>query len=119
MVGETIAHYRIAARIGSGGMGEVYRATDTKLQRAVAIKVIPPAFASDPERMARFEREAQVLASLSHGSIAAVYGIEEFHAGKAIGRIPPVVDQPSELKKTSPGRGPRLVNIWNVGRLAR
>lgn len=65
-------------------MGEVYRATDTKLHRDVAIKVIPPAFGSDPERMARFEREAQVLASLSHGSIAAVYGIEEFHGGKAI-----------------------------------
>ena len=72
MIGETLAHYRITQKIGEGGMGEVYRATDSKLHRDVAIKVISASYATDPERMARFEREAHVLASLSHGSIAAV-----------------------------------------------
>src|SRR5579864_9466756 len=73
----TIAHYKISAKLGEGGMGAVYRATDTKLNRDVAIKVLPPAFAEDMARMARFEREAQVLASLNHPNIAAIYGIEQ------------------------------------------
>jgi hypothetical protein len=73
----TIAHYRITSKLGEGGMGAVYRATDTKLGRDVAIKVLPEAFASDPDRMARFTREAQVLASLNHPNIAAIYGIEQ------------------------------------------
>src|SRR5579863_9136441 len=77
MIGQTIAHYRITAKIGAGGMGEVYRATDTKLDREVALKILPPAFASDADRMARFEREAKVLASLNHPNIAAIYGVEE------------------------------------------
>ena len=74
---QSIAHYRITAKLGEGGMGEVYRATDTKLGRDVAIKVIPEAFASDAGRMARFGREAQVLAALNHPNIAAIYGVEE------------------------------------------
>ena len=73
----TIAHYRITTKLGEGGMGEVWRATDTKLSREVAIKLLPDAFAADPERMARFTREAQVLASLNHPNIAAIYGVEE------------------------------------------
>src|ERR1035441_884169 len=73
----TIAHYKITAKLGEGGMGAVYRATDTKLNRDVAIKVLPPAFVEDAGRMARFEREAQVLASLNHPNIAAIYGIEQ------------------------------------------
>jgi eukaryotic-like serine/threonine-protein kinase len=73
----SIAHYRIVSKLGEGGMGAVYRATDTKLNRDVAIKVLPPAFAEDASRMARFEREAQVLASLNHPNIAAIYGIEQ------------------------------------------
>src|SRR5437870_11466691 len=72
-----IGHYRITAKLGEGGMGAVYRATDTKLNRDVAIKVLPPAFAGDAARMQRFEREAQVLASLNHPNIAAIYGIEQ------------------------------------------
>lgn len=72
-----IAHYRISSKIGEGGMGAVYRATDTKLNREVAIKVLPDAFARDPERLARFTREAQVLASLNHPHIAAIYGVED------------------------------------------
>src|ERR1043166_8865928 len=74
---ESIAHYRIVSKLGEGGMGEVYRATDTKLGRDVAIKILPDAFAQDPDRMARFAREAQVLASLNHPGIAAIYGVEE------------------------------------------
>jgi serine/threonine protein kinase len=77
MIGESIAHYRITAKIGAGGMGEVYRARDTKLDRDVAIKVLPAAVARDPERMARFEREAKVLAALNHPNIAAIYGLED------------------------------------------
>ena len=63
---QTIAHYRITAKLGEGGMGEVWRATDTKLDRDVAIKILPAAFAADAGRMARFEREAKILASLNH-----------------------------------------------------
>jgi serine/threonine-protein kinase len=73
----SIAHYRITAKLGEGGMGEVWRATDTKLNREVAIKILPDAFAQDPDRLARFTREAQVLASLNHPNIAAIYGVEE------------------------------------------
>src|SRR5713101_5407018 len=73
----TIAHYKINSKLGEGGMGAVYRATDTKLGRDVAIKVLPDSFAADPDRMARFTREAQVLASLNHPNIAAIYGVEE------------------------------------------
>src|ERR1051326_1752073 len=74
---ESIAHYRIIAKLGQGGMGEVYRATDTKLNRDVAIKILPDAFAQDGDRMARFTREAQVLAALNHPNIAVIYGVEE------------------------------------------
>ena len=72
-----IAHYKITAKLGEGGMGAVYRAIDTKLAREVAIKVLPPAFADDTLRMQRFEREAQVLASLNHPNVAAIYGVEQ------------------------------------------
>jgi Tol biopolymer transport system component len=81
MIGQTLAHYRITAAIGAGGMGEVYRATDTKLGRDVAIKVLPAELAGDPERLARFEREAKLLASLNHPNIAHVYGFESATLG--------------------------------------
>ncbi len=77
LVGRTLAHYRISAVIGAGGMGEVYRARDTKLDREVALKVLPAEFAADAERMGRFEREAKVLASLNHPNIASIYGLED------------------------------------------
>ena len=67
----------VTAQIGEGGMGQVYRATDTRLKRQVAIKILPPSLAADPDRLARFQREAEVLASLNHPNIAAVYGLEE------------------------------------------
>ncbi len=73
----SIAHYRIVSKLGEGGMGAVYRATDTRLNRDVAIKVLPEAFVSDAARVARFEREAQLLASINHPNIAAIYGIED------------------------------------------
>src|ERR1700746_2691224 len=75
--GDKVGPYEILAPIGAGGMGEVYRARDTKLKRDVALKVLPEAFALDPERMARFQREAEVLASLNHPNIAQIYGVEE------------------------------------------
>src|SRR5258706_16414289 len=74
--GARIGVYEILGAIGAGGMGEVYRAKDTKLNRDVAIKVLPELFAADADRLARFTREAQVLASLNHPNIAAIYGIE-------------------------------------------
>src|SRR4051812_6691186 len=81
---QTIAHYRIVAKLGEGGMGAVYRATDTKLDREVAIKVLPPAVVGDRERLARFEREAKVLASLNHPHIAQIYGFEETGETRAL-----------------------------------
>ncbi|MGH9783344.1 MAG: protein kinase domain-containing protein [Terriglobia bacterium] len=77
LVGKQLGSYLVRAKIGEGGMGEVYRAFDTKLRRDVALKVLPKPFARDPERLARFRREAQLLASLNHKNIAAIYGFEE------------------------------------------
>ena len=77
MIGRSLGHYRITAAIGAGGMGEVYRATDTKLGRDVAIKMLPAAVAQDPERLARFEREARSLASLNHPNIVTIFSVEE------------------------------------------
>src|SRR5438876_5268365 len=82
MIGTRLAHYEITAHLGSGGMGEVYQATDSKLGRSVAIKLLPEAFARDAERAARLDREARVLASLNHPNIAAIYGLEESNGKK-------------------------------------
>ncbi len=76
MIGQRLGPYEITAKLGEGGMGEVYRATDSRLKREVAIKVLPPAFTEDKERLARFEREAQLLAQLNHPNIAQIYGLE-------------------------------------------
>jgi Tol biopolymer transport system component len=80
MIGSTLGHYRIEEQIGAGGMGVVYRARDAILRREVAIKVLPDAFSTDPVRLARFEREAQLLASLTHPNIAAIHGMEQADA---------------------------------------
>src|SRR5512147_1024304 len=77
MIGQTLGHYRVGEQLGRGGMGEVYIADDVSLDRKVALKFLPDAFTGDPERMARFEREAKVLASLNHPNIAAIYGLEQ------------------------------------------
>jgi serine/threonine protein kinase len=75
--GQILDHYRIKSKLGKGGMGEVYRAHDGKLGRDVAIKILPRGFARDADRVARFNREAKLLASLNHPNIAAIYGLEE------------------------------------------
>src|SRR5215471_16935130 len=78
MIGSRLAHYEITSHLGSGGMGEVYQATDSKLRRNVALKLLPEEFARDAHRVARFEREARTLASLNEPHIAAIYGLEQF-----------------------------------------
>src|SRR5689334_6223626 len=77
MIGTKLGHYEITSHLGSGGMGDVYQATDMKLGRSVAIKFLPEAFSHDTERVTRFQREARVLASLNHSNIAGIYGVEE------------------------------------------
>jgi eukaryotic-like serine/threonine-protein kinase len=84
LVGQVVGQYRIVARIGAGGMGDVYRATDTRLNRDVALKILPGAYSSDPERMARFSREARVLASLNHPNVATIHGLEESAGVRAL-----------------------------------
>src|SRR5262252_8670733 len=74
--GTRLGPYEIAAPIGAGGMGEVYRALDTNLKRATAVKVLPESVAADPDRLARFQREAEVLAAFNHPNIAGIYGLE-------------------------------------------
>ena len=76
MIGTTLAQFEITSKLGEGGMGEVWMAKDTKLGRDVALKVLPTDVAGDAERMARFERDAKVLASLNHPNIATLYGLE-------------------------------------------
>ena len=83
-IGARLGHFHIVDRLGVGGMGEVYRASDTKLGRDVAIKILPHAFTSDPDRLARFAREARVLASLNHPHIGAIYGLEDADGIRAL-----------------------------------
>src|SRR5215813_10358099 len=83
-LGSRLGSYEIVAAIGAGGMGEVYRARDTKLGREVAIKILPVSVTGDPERLGRFRREAQVLAALNHPNIASIYHVEDMSDGPAI-----------------------------------
>ena len=82
--GSSIGFYQLVAPLGVGGMGEVYRARDTRLNREVALKILPSAFSEDPDRLARFAREAQTLALLNHPNIAQIYGLEESAAGRVL-----------------------------------
>jgi len=92
--GTRIGASEVVSAIGAGGMGEVYRARDTRLNRSVAIKVLPDLVAGDPERAARFEREAQVLAALNHPHIGAIYGVEVSDSGKSRYLILEFIDGP-------------------------
>ena len=100
-IGTRLGHYDVTALIGEGGMGRVFRATDTQLGRDVALKILPEAFASDPDRLARFQREAQVLASLNHPGIAAIYGIEEAEGTRAL--VLELVEGPTLADRISKG----------------
>jgi eukaryotic-like serine/threonine-protein kinase len=101
MIGKTLGHYEITGQLGKGGMGEVYRAHDTKLNRDVALKVLPAEFANDPERMGRFKREAQLLASLNHTNIAGIHGLEECEGVRAL--VMELVEGPTLTDRISKG----------------
>jgi len=102
--GDRLGPYEIVNPIGAGGMGEVYRAHDAKLNRDVALKILPTEFAVDPERLARFKREAHVLASLNHANIAAIYGFEDSDAGRAL--VLELVEGPTLADRIADGRVP-------------
>src|SRR6516162_3374439 len=108
-LGSRLGPYEILLLLGAGGMGEVYQARDTKLGRDVALKVLPEALAKNPERMARFQREAQVLASLNHPNIAAIYGLEESGGVRAL--VMELVEGPTLAERIAQGgtvgAGPR------------
>ncbi|NNE42579.1 MAG: serine/threonine-protein kinase, partial [Gemmatimonadetes bacterium] len=116
MIGQTIAHYQITEKIGAGGMGEVFRATDTKLGRDVAVKMLPAAFAEDAERMARFQREARVLASLNHPNIGAIYGLEE-HGGSRF-LVLELIEGPTLFDRLTAGRIPQLEAVGIARQIA-
>jgi serine/threonine-protein kinase len=105
-VGIKLGPYEVLAPIGKGGMGEVYRARNTKLKREVAIKVLPEAFARDPECMARFRREAEVLPSLNHPNIAQIYGVAESDNARAL------------VTELVEGKSPKVPlpfdEVWNI-----
>ncbi len=102
--GTRLGHYDVTALLGEGGMGQVWQATDTQLNRQVALKILPDAFAADPDRLARFTREAQILASLNHPNIAAIYGIVESEGTRALVLELVSVRDPPAL----PGRHPEF-----------
>ena len=103
-VGTRLGPYEIVAPLGAGGMGEVYRARDTKLDRAVALKILPESFAHDPERLARFEREAKTLAALNHPNIAIVHGFEQANGVQAL--VMELVEGPTLADRIAQGRLP-------------
>ena len=99
--GTSLGHYDVTSLLGEGGMGQVWQATDTQLNRQVALKILPDAFADDPDRLARFTREAQILASLNHPNIAAIYGIEEAEGTRAL--VLELVEGPTLADRISQG----------------
>ena len=102
--GTSLGHYDVTALLGEGGMGQVWQATDTQLNRQVALKILPDAFADDPDRLARFTREAQILASLNHPNIAAIYGIEESEGTRAL--VLELIEGPTLADRISQGPNP-------------
>jgi eukaryotic-like serine/threonine-protein kinase len=118
--GYQLGSYEVVSLLGAGGMGEVYRARDTNLGRDVALKVLPDAFARDPERLGRFRREAQVLASLNHPHIASIYGFEDANPAVGSGRAAPVlvlelVEGPTLADRLVGGPLP-LEDAWPIAR---
>ena len=113
VIGKTLAHYEIVELIGKGGMGEVYRARDGKLGRDVAIKMLPAELSADPERVARFEREARALASLQHPNIASIYGFEEVGGSRFL--VMELVDGEDLGARMAAGR----ISIKDTMRIAR
>jgi len=111
--GQRLGPYQFASRIGAGGMGEVYRAHDTQLGRDVAIKMLPPAFARDPDRLARFDREARMLASLNHPHIGAIYGVEQMEGVPAL--ILELVEGPTLADRLATGPIP-VAESLGIGR---
>ena len=104
-VGDRLGQYEVLSPLGAGGMGEVYRARDTKLDRDVALKILPDAFAKDAERLARFQREAKVLASLNHPNIAQIHGLEE--SGDTPALVLEYVEGPTLAEMIAPSPGLR------------
>ncbi len=104
LTGRSIAHYRVTAKLGEGGMGEVWRATDTQLEREVALKVLPPGFTDDPERLGRFEREAKLLAQLNHPNIAHIHGLAVQGETRAL--VMELVDGPTLAERLEQGSLP-------------
>ena len=102
--GTTLGPYQVIAKIGEGGMGEVWQARDTMLDREVALKVLPEAFTADPDRLARFDREAKVLASLNHPNIGSIYGLEEQDGIRAL--VLELVEGPTLADRIKQGRIP-------------
>jgi serine/threonine-protein kinase len=102
--GARLGSFEVSGLIGAGGMGQVYRARDTKLGRDVALKILPELFAGDPDRLARFQREAQVLASLNHPNIAAIHGFEESAGVRAL--VLELVEGPTLADRIAAGPNP-------------
>ena len=102
--GTRLGHYDVTTLLGEGGMGQVWQATDRQLNRQVALKILPDAFAADPDRLARFTREAQILASLNHPNIAAIYGIEEAEGTRAL--VLELVEGPTLADRIAKGQIP-------------
>jgi len=111
--GSRVGPYEVIERLGAGGMGEVYRARDSRLNREVALKILPAAFAGDVDRMARFEREAQVLASLNHPHISALHGLEESGPVRAL--VMELVEGPTLADKIETGAMP-VEDVVAIGR---
>ena len=109
MIGKTLSHFKITAKLGEGGMGEVYRAEDSKLGREVAIKVLPEAVAGDSKRLARFEREAKAIAALSHPNIVTVHSIESI---EEVHFITMELVEGQTLSELLPRGGCSLVGCW-------
>ena len=101
MIGQSINHYRITAKLGEGGMGAVYQATDTRLSREVALKILPEKFSRDRQRMGRFQREAEVLASLNHPHISIIHGLEEANGVRAL--VLELVEGPTLTERIAEG----------------